>query len=100
MNRQNNKHSSAANNSWLLDLTYAVLRIARWIMGNDLQLKPVPVMIRKERRTGLTRYPGLPDSSGIPRFSLYEKRPSEAPERRIPRQVSISETRRRWPGKQ
>ena len=79
MNRHINKHSSTANNSWLLDLTYALLRIARWMMGKDLQLKPVPVEIRKGHRTGLTEHPELLENSGIPHFSLYENRPSEAP---------------------
>ena len=100
MNRHRNKHSTAANNSWLLDITYAVLRIACWMMGNDLQLKPVPVVVRKEHRAGLTRHPDSRDSFGIPRFSLFQKGPPEATERRIPRQVSTPETRRHWPGKQ
>jgi hypothetical protein len=100
MNRHFNKHSSAANNSWLLDLTYALLRITRWMTGNDLHLKPVPVVIRKGHHADLTEHRELPEISGIPHFSLYENRPSEASQRQISRQVSSLETGRRRQGKQ
>jgi hypothetical protein len=51
MNRHRNNHRSAANDSWLLDLSYALLRMAQWMMGNQLQLKPVPVVVRKDSQS-------------------------------------------------
>ncbi|MDP7204974.1 MAG: hypothetical protein QGH11_05375, partial [Pirellulaceae bacterium] len=62
MNRQRNNHRSTADESWLLDVLYALLRIARWMMGNHRHLKPVPVAVRKGPRPEVTGSQGFPDS--------------------------------------
>ena len=99
MNRNRNNHRSAGHDSWLLDLSYAVLRIARWMMGNQLQLKPVPVVARKGRPVGVTRDRVFPDSFGDLRVPLSASgRPRHVTEMRIPRQGSQSETPGEEPG--